>query len=465
MATAFKKPNLSQSVKTPEPIAETQSFDDLWSGDGETAEQTAEQATNEVTGEVSEEVGETPECDPEFATQDPEAMAEMTGEETAVKEAIEQATEEGNAPDQDWTQTDQVELGLVADPIVDQVKGSIFLSITNPPSRTALDDLLDEISNAHLACTEAAAEVFHAESAVKAAKAAHKLKEENYNQRVEVLLELTSKITHDSNRPLFPLTKPTTPAAPAPTAAFTSPTEATDVSPDSGQVVSDATSDPTTEEALPEWQSIELLVLEQHGVSATLIEKLAENGINTLGELESLRAEISQGKAKWPKGIGEKKITAIENAVVTLLAKHQYSDSTNVPVTKVDDADSTNEDTSDVGDNSEDSDTPEIDASSEPTNEEWDAMSHGEQIGWLNARAVYLDDQAAKDKELSVVDVLDYRNTDSEVQWQEGVDSYSEDDTASNCPYGPGEDCDAWLQGWLWAGKQDTFDTSLPPKE
>lgn len=460
MATAFKKPNLSQSVKTPEPIAETQSFDDLWSGEvsGEVSEEVATAIESQEANEEQEvdeqlETVEQPAAD--YPSQDPEAMAEMTGEETAAKEAIEQATEEGNAPDQDWTQTDQVELGPVADPIVDQVKGSIFLSITNPPSRTALDDLLDEISNAHLACTEAAAEVFHAESAVKAAKAAHKLKEENYNQRVEVLLELTSKITHDSNRPLFPLTKPTTPAAPAPTAAFTSPTEATDVSPDSGQVVSDATSDPTTEEALPDWQTIKLAALEQHGVSAAVIEKLAENQINTLGELESLRAEISQGKAKWPKGIGEKKITAIENAVVTLLAAHQYSDSASVPVTQVDELGG--EPASEIADTAGEDYEPQIDASTDPTPEAWEAMSHGEQLAWLNARCVHLDD--ADD-----VNVLDLRNTDSEIQWQEGVDSYSEDDTASNCPYGPGENCDAWLQGWLWAAKQDTFDTSLPPK-
>lgn len=54
---------------------------------------------------------------------------------------------------------------------------------------------------------------------------------------------------------------------------------------------------------------------------AKLAEKLREASVETIGQLESLRAEISQAKAVWPKGIGQAKITIIEDAVVNWLAK------------------------------------------------------------------------------------------------------------------------------------------------
>ncbi len=79
---------------------------------------------------------------------------------------------------------------------------------------------------------------------------------------------------------------------------------------------------------------------------------------------------------------------------------------------------------------------------------EWDAMPHDDQCIWLNARAIELDNDD--------LDELDLRDTENEEAWQAGVDSYDADDTASNCPYGPGVDCDAWLQGWLWQEKQES---------
>jgi hypothetical protein len=55
----------------------------------------------------------------------------------------------------------------------------------------------------------------------------------------------------------------------------------------------------------------------------SLTNKLLENGIETLGELEDLRAKIADRKAEWPKGIGEAKITKIEDAVITWLENNQ----------------------------------------------------------------------------------------------------------------------------------------------
>ena len=54
-------------------------------------------------------------------------------------------------------------------------------------------------------------------------------------------------------------------------------------------------------------------------LSEAIQAKLVEYGIETIRDLENLRAEISMGKANWPKGIGAAKVTAIENAVTEWL--------------------------------------------------------------------------------------------------------------------------------------------------
>ena len=54
-----------------------------------------------------------------------------------------------------------------------------------------------------------------------------------------------------------------------------------------------------------------------------MVQKLAEADCRTIWDLEQLRAEISQGRKKWPKGIGETKQTQIEDAVLKWLAAHQ----------------------------------------------------------------------------------------------------------------------------------------------
>lgn len=70
------------------------------------------------------------------------------------------------------------------------------------------------------------------------------------------------------------------------------------------------------------WREEPLASLElQAGINA----KLEEHGVLTIGHLETLRAEISQGKDDWPKGIGEAKITVIENAVLNWLTAWRNS--------------------------------------------------------------------------------------------------------------------------------------------
>lgn len=69
-------------------------------------------------------------------------------------------------------------------------------------------------------------------------------------------------------------------------------------------------------------------VLERANVSelslpGKLQEKLIESGVESVWALEMLRADISQGKANWPKGIGKAKVTLIEDALMQWMARNQ----------------------------------------------------------------------------------------------------------------------------------------------
>lgn len=58
------------------------------------------------------------------------------------------------------------------------------------------------------------------------------------------------------------------------------------------------------------------------GLQPKLEEKLIEAGATTLLKLERLRADIGMGREKWPKGVGEGKVTIIENALSAWLARN-----------------------------------------------------------------------------------------------------------------------------------------------
>jgi hypothetical protein len=63
--------------------------------------------------------------------------------------------------------------------------------------------------------------------------------------------------------------------------------------------------------------------LDELKLPGSLHEKLTDAGVNSVWDLERLRGEISQGKEKWPKGIGAAKITTIEGAVLSWLTRNQ----------------------------------------------------------------------------------------------------------------------------------------------
>jgi hypothetical protein len=78
--------------------------------------------------------------------------------------------------------------------------------------------------------------------------------------------------------------------------------------------------EPQVEEDADAWR---LAPLDQLFLPEKLHEKLVAVGVETIGDLEDLRAEISQGQADWPKGFGVAKVTAVENAVLAWLSDHR----------------------------------------------------------------------------------------------------------------------------------------------
>jgi hypothetical protein len=70
---------------------------------------------------------------------------------------------------------------------------------------------------------------------------------------------------------------------------------------------------------------------------ANIDEKLTQANVLSIWHLEQLRAEISQGRAEWPKGIGEAKVTRIEDALMNWMSRN--IDALSGPATEADAAD------------------------------------------------------------------------------------------------------------------------------
>jgi vacuolar-type H+-ATPase subunit E/Vma4 len=190
------------------------------------------------------------------------------------------------------------------------------------------------------------------------------------------------------------------------------------------------------------WRDCTIAELGAHGLSRSLIAKLVENEIDTIGKLEDLRADIAQGRGKfggkWPKGVGEAKITSIEDAVIGWLTKNRDSavfDAAGLSAGNSNDA--------------SDAAAPDFSGSpvpEYPTAEEWDFMATNEVKIWLSDRAKTVHDGRDFSKFAKVVD--------------SGEQAACVDWTIDECPYVPGPECDAWLFGY--ARKRDQLN---PPKE
>ncbi len=131
------------------------------------------------------------------------------------------------------------------------------------------------------------------------------------------------------------------------------------------------------------WKSVAIAEL---GLASGLTDKLIGAGIDTIGRLEQRRADISEGKEKWPKGVGAAAVTKIENAVLDWLAEHG----------------------------------PQVDAN--------DATA-------LTARSIYLIEQ-------------NMVGDPSEGAYTSGRTSAEAGEPITDCPYLTGDDQDQWLMGY-----------------
>ena len=177
------------------------------------------------------------------------------------------------------------------------------------------------------------------------------------------------------------------------------------------------------------WRDCTIAELGAHGLRSSLVNRLAELGYDTIGKLEDLRAKISTGAVdRWPKGIGEAKITEIENAVVGWLTANRDAGVFGaIPNTE---GDAGNVDADEEGGQDSGATAP----SEYPTTEAWDKFTPQQKIDWLGDRCGNLGDLKARE---------------SEKAWKLGNDDWHAGKNVDACEYYPGARCDDWLRGWV----------------
>ena len=177
------------------------------------------------------------------------------------------------------------------------------------------------------------------------------------------------------------------------------------------------------------WRDCTIAELGAHGLRSSLVNRLAELGYDTIGKLEDLRAKISTGAVdRWPKGIGEAKITEIENAVVGWLTANRDAGVFGaIPTTE---GDAGNVDADEEGGQDSGATAP----SECPTTEAWDKFTPQQKIDWLGDRCGNLGDLKARE---------------SEKAWKLGNDDWHAGKNVDACEYYPGARCDDWLRGWV----------------
>lgn len=172
------------------------------------------------------------------------------------------------------------------------------------------------------------------------------------------------------------------------------------------------------------WRDCTIAELGAHGLRASLVQRLAELGYDTIGKLEDLRAKISTGAVdRWPKGIGEAKITEIENAVVGWLTANRDAGVFGAIPSHEGDG----EPHVDGGDGDEE-------GGEYPSTEVWDKMTAEKKKDWLGARCENLGTLKA---------------SESEKAFNAGRDAWHAGKNVDACDYYPGARGDDWLRGWV----------------
>ena len=185
------------------------------------------------------------------------------------------------------------------------------------------------------------------------------------------------------------------------------------------------------------WRDCTIAELGAHGLRSSLVNRLAELGYDTIGKLEDLRAKISTGAVdRWPKGIGEAKITEIENAVVGWLTANRDAGVFGaIPTTE---GDAGNVDADEEGGQDSGATAP----SEYPTTEAWDKMTGAHKKDWMAYRVEWLEGND------------DLKPRESEKAFNAGRKAWDDGLSVQACDYYPGARCDDWIRGWIVGSEQ-----------
>ncbi len=182
------------------------------------------------------------------------------------------------------------------------------------------------------------------------------------------------------------------------------------------------------------WRYVPLADLQ---LKVKLQERLEEVGVNTIGRLEDLRAEISNHREKWPKGIGKAKITEIEDAVINWLSKNRDAQIF---------AEAKSTQTADT----HQPETAMNDENREDDIEQRVKSIQAEGVAGLKPVSCTIDD--------------------SKGPYVSGAEAYDKGWILTDCPYVSGPEQDDWLRGWLasqstneWLDPDKIADTEREP--
>jgi len=189
------------------------------------------------------------------------------------------------------------------------------------------------------------------------------------------------------------------------------------------------------------WKSVSIDALNLPGKMA---ERLKEANAETIGRLESLRAEISQARATWPKGIGSARVTQMESAVVEWLTKNRDS------------AAFAQAQAQSAANGQPTASTPATADASKPLNfDQWEALSEEQQQEYICARAVLIDD--GKENCLAT------KHPSGDQYWNSGYEAFGRDMKVSECPMVAGPEQDDWIRGWLAHGAVEKYEPDAKP--
>lgn len=173
--------------------------------------------------------------------------------------------------------------------------------------------------------------------------------------------------------------------------------------------------------ALPENNAWRAVSVDQLGLSGKITDKLIEAGCQTIGELEDRRA--SHKGLRSISGIGEKKITVIEDAILKWLTENRdkevFDRSAAVAAATT---------------------TDDLDDSQAASS--YDAEFDAELAKQIHRRATELDN--------GVSGGLHQKLADSDY-WADGKKAYNDGEPLESCNWMAGDQQDDWIRGWLFA--------------